>query len=548
MFHVEQFCKMKISGKIIDIHKKEIYPGLLIIKDGRIYEIIKRSTSEEQYICPGLVDAHIHIESSMLTPGSFAGAAVSRGTIGVISDPHEIANVIGVEGVKYMIDDARKTPLKFYFGAPSCVPATSYETTGAKIDLKALDELLASEEIKYLAEMMNFPGVIFDDPEVHAKINLAKKYNKPVDGHAPGVTGEALRKYISSGITTDHECVSLKEAEEKLSLGMKILIREGSAAKNLESLKPLFKTHPDEIMLCTDDLHPEMLSEGHINKIVANLINDGFDIFDVIKSCTLNPALHYNLNTGLLRPGDPADFIITDDFNKMDIKETWINGEKVFDKGSVNIQYSGSNAINKFNCSAINEKQITIKYSGKNFRVIEAFDGELITKELIIGQSKTSNNGYNLNSDILKIVVKDRYTDLPPAVGLIKGFGLKSGAFASSVAHDSHNIICIGTNDTDIVHAVNNVIAMKGGLSVVDKNYSDSLKLEIAGIISDRPLYEVASKYKILSEKVKSLGCKLTSPFMTLSFMALLVIPEIKISDKGLFDVRKFEHFPLTTD
>jgi adenine deaminase len=497
---------------------------------------------------PGLTDAHIHIESSMVTPGSFAKAAVSRGTTAVVSDPHEIANVLGIPGVRYMINDAARVPLKFYFGAPSCVPATSYESTGATIDSSGISELLKIPEIKYLAEMMNFPGVIYSDPEVRRKIEIAKKHNKPVDGHAPGVRGEALKLYVAAGITTDHECTSIEEAREKISLGMKILIREGSAAKNLDDLKDLYRTNPDMIMLCCDDLHPEMLMKRHIDKLVAKLISEGFDVFDVIRSCTINPALHYGLETGLLKPGHPGDFIIVDDYRSMNIIETWINGKKVFSKKEVHFDYYGADPVNNFNCSKINIRDIRVTAESDKIRVIQAYDGNLFTKENIENVKRGSLVESDNKSDILKIVVKDRYKDLTPAAGFISGFGIKAGAFASSVAHDSHNIICIGTNDNDIVKAVNEVIRIKGGLAVANGKNIDSLPLPVAGIMSDQPVDKVAYEYKKLSEIVKSNGCKMSAPFMTLSFMALLVIPELKLSDRGLFDGREFKLVPLFTD
>lgn len=539
---------MKKTGKIVDIHTREIYPAELTVNYGILKKIERIEKSEDQYILPGLIDSHVHIESSMVTPGSFAVAAVSRGTTGVVSDPHEIANVLGIEGVKFMIDDAKKVPLKFFFGAPSCVPATSYETAGAVISRQNVDELLAMEEIKYLSEMMNFPGVVFDDPEVHEKLKIAAKYNKPVDGHAPALRGDHLKKYISSGITTDHECTSLEEALEKISLGMKILIREGSAARNLDVLKPLLKNHPNKVMLCSDDLHPEMLAERHINKIVARLINEGFDIFDTIRSCTINPTIHYKLNTGLLRPGDPADFLITENLHSMDIKETWINGIEVYGSGRVNFEYSGSEKINKFNCSEIVKNNLKIPEIKGKMRVIEAFDGDLFTRELFQVVEPRKSSGYDLKNDIIKIIVKDRYKDMPPAVGFIKGLGLKKGAFASSVAHDSHNIICAGTNDDDIVTAVNEIVRLKGGLAVTDGQNVKSIQLDIAGIMSNKPVVVIAEGYKMISDMVKSMGCNMSSPFMTLSFMALLVIPELKLSDKGLFDGRTFRLVPLHAD
>lgn len=531
---------MKIEGQLIDIHNRQVYPAEITIKGQIIEKIEKISSAPEQFIMPGMTDAHIHIESSMVTPGSFAAAAVSRGTTAVVSDPHEIANVLGIPGVHYMINDAAKVPLKFFFGAPSCVPATSFESSGAVIDSEGISELLKLPEIKYLAEMMNYPGVIYNDPEVSNKIKIAKKLNKPIDGHAPGVRGEQLKSYAAVGITTDHECTSIEEAREKIGLGMKILIREGSAAKNLDDLKDLYRTNPEMIMLCSDDLHPEMLLKRHIDKLVAKLISEGYDVFDVIRSCTINPALHYGLETGLLKPGQPADFIIVDDYRRMNVIETWINGENVFSKGKILFEYKGADPVNNFNCSGINIQDIRITAESEKIRVIEACDGDLFTKENIRNVTRGSSMEPDTTSDILKIVVKDRYKDKPPATGFINGFGLKSGAFASSVAHDSHNIICIGANDKDIVNAVNEVIRMRGGLAVANGKNIDSLPLPVAGIMSDQPVETVAFEYEKLSETVKSNGCRMSAPFMTLSFMALLVIPELKMSDSGLFDSKRF--------
>jgi adenine deaminase len=484
----------------------------------------------------------------MVTPGSFALAAVSRGTVAVVSDPHEIANVLGAEGVRYMIRDSKKVPMKFYFGAPSCVPATSFETSGATIGPDEIRELLEKDDLKYLSEMMNYPGVIYNDPEVNKKIEIARKLKRPIDGHAPGLSGELLKKYISAGITTDHECTTIKEAREKIALGMKVLIREGSAAKNMNELKDLIRTNPDMVMLCSDDLHPEMLARGHVNRLAARLISEGYDLFDVIRSYTLNPVKHYKLDVGLLKPGDPADFIIVNDLHKMDIRETWINGEKVYENDKVLFDYPGAEPVNKFNCSVINPGDIRVPKDGRTMRVIEAFDGALITKESRVKPDNNEVINSNVEIDILKIIVKDRYNDSPPVAAFIKGFGLRSGAFASSVAHDSHNIICIGTNDGDIADAVNEVIRMKGGLAVANRGTINSLQLPVAGIMSGQPVDKVAAAYQDLSDKVKANGCKMSAAFMTLSFMTLLVIPELKLSDKGLFDGNKFRLVPLFVD
>lgn len=524
---------------------REIYSAAIDIEDGRIERITRTDDFESSYILPGFIDAHVHIESSMLSPGAFARASVPHGTIGVVSDPHEIANVIGPEGIEYMILEGKKTPLRFYFGAPSCVPATEIESNGAVIGVEEVEKLIGREEILYLAEMMNYPGVINSSPGVIEKIRIARKYGKPVDGHAPGVTGKHLKRYIDAGISTDHECSSYEEAVEKINLGMKIIIREGSAGRNLNALKSLYSSFPDKVMLGSDDIHPEMLRKRHLDKLVTGLLDEGFNLFDVLKSTSYNQIKHYNLDAGILQPGDKADFIITDDPRKMNILETWINGEKVFDRGRVLFDYSPPAPINNFNCSLVNSEQIAVKKSGKEMRVILAFDGELYTRELIYEPQEGTEIKPDISEDILKIVVKDRYRDLPPATGFIKGFGLKKGAFASSVAHDSHNIIAIGTCDEDILSAINEVIRKKGGLAVAVDGSVKSLELNIAGIMSDKSCETVADDYEELSGIIKKYGCKMAAPFMTLSFMALLVIPELKMSDRGLFDGKSFSHVPL---
>jgi adenine deaminase len=447
-----------------------------------------------------------------------------------------------------MIEDSKRVPVKFWFGAPSCVPATQYETSGGKIDVNDISRLLSRKEVKYLAEMMNYPGVIYENEDVLLKIEEAKKAGKVIDGHAPGLTGTELKKYVEAGISTDHECSTLEEAKEKINLGMRILIREGSAARNIDALKDLYKTDPDKIMLCSDDLHPEMLEKRHINKLMARLIKEGYDLFDVIRSATINPAQHYGLDAGMLRVGDRADFIVIDSIEEMNVLETWIKGEKVYDRGKVLFKYRPGGSINMFNCSDINTDDLIIKNKGHKFRIIRAFDGELLTKEEINEKVDSTLIEPVPEKDILKIVVKDRYNDAPPAIGFIRGFGIKEGAFASSVAHDSHNIIAIGTNNIDIVSAVNEIVRIKGGLAVSSGNKTTSLTLDIAGIMSAKTCMEVASSYKILSDRVKSMGCKMSAPFMSLSFMALLVIPELKISDKGLFDGKQFRPVQLFLD
>jgi adenine deaminase len=481
----------------------------------------------------------------MLVPSHFAVAAVRHGTIAVVADPHEIANVLGREGVEFMLDNAANVPMKMIFGAPSCVPATSSESAGARIGSADIRDMLAKGRVKFLAEMMNFPGVIYDDGEVHAKLEAARSAGVPVDGHAPGLTGEELKKYIAAGITTDHECTSIEEALEKISGGMKILIREGSAAKNLETLAPLLNYYPDDVMLCTDDLHPETLAKGHMNKLVARLISMGYDLFNVIRAASSNTYRHYRINAGQLRPGEPADFIITDDPARMNIIQTWIDGQCVYDEGRTLFAPGEVQKVNKFKCTRLLQDEIRIINEGEKINVIVARNGELLTDSEIVRTGDEPFVMPDTDNDILKIVVKERYNDKPPAVAFIKGFGLKKGAIASSVAHDSHNIIAVGTNDRDLVAAINLIVDAGGGMSVVSEDGEAILKLPVAGIMSDMPVTAMAARYETLSETAKSLGCRLDAPFMTLSFMALLVIPKLKISDRGLFDGIAFRHIPL---
>jgi adenine deaminase len=536
---------MKIFGQLVDIHKRDIYPAEITILGERIVTVERIECAPDIFILPGLTDAHIHIESSMITPGAFAMAAVRHGTTGVVSDPHEIANVLGVSGVEFMVNDAMKVPLMFFFGAPSCVPATNFESNGAEINHDEIKKLLDREEIKYLSEMMNFPGVIYDDPEVIQKLRIAKDAGKPIDGHAPGLKGDALKKYVSAGISTDHECSTLEEANEKIKLGMKILIREGSAAKNLNSLKELFRTNPHMVMLCSDDLHPEMLQKRHINKLIGGLISEGYNKYDVIRSATINPAEHYKLESGLLREGDYADFILTKDLENMNIVETWIKGRKVFEEGKVLFDYQGSVPANNFNCTFLKEEDIRVFNSGRIIRVIVAEEGELLTREIHCDSGRGDVVEVDLESDVLKIVVKDRYKDLPPEIGFIKGFGLKRGAFSSSIAHDSHNIISIGTNDRDIVNSINEIVRLKGGLAVAEQGTINSIQLDIGGIMTTNSCEKIAAEYETMNNLTASMGCTMKAPFMTLSFMALLVIPDLKIGDRGLFDVKKFEPVKL---
>ncbi len=534
---------MKIKGKIVDLFSDTIFNGQLEIEDGKIVSIVKLDTHFKNFIIPGLVDSHVHIESSMLSPCQFSKLVVPRGTVAVVTDPHEIANVLGVEGVNYMINNSLFTPLKCFFGAPSCVPATSFETSGFQIDSLQVKDLLERKDIWFLSEMMNFPGVIHDDKEVMEKIAYAKEFGKNIDGHAPGLLGKDLEKYAKSGITTDHECTTIDEAIDKINNGMVIQIREGSAAKNFNHLKDLYVDYANHIMLCTDDSHPdELIRKGHIDKIIKLGISEGINIFDLLRSATHKPVFHYNLPVGLLRVGDDADFCIIDNLTDFSILETYIKGEKVFSNGKVNFSIKESLPVNNFNIDAISINDIQLKHHDNcEIKVIEAADGDLITKDFT--WNPEGINGFiqsDVTKDILKIVVVNRYNKEKPSVGFINNIGLKNGAFACSVAHDSHNLIAVGVDDKDIVMALNILIENKGGMVYCGDGKADFLKLEIAGLMTDADGVEVAHKYEELNLMVKENGSFLHAPFMTLSFMSLLVIPSLKIGDKGLFDVNSF--------
>lgn len=537
---------MKIQGQIVDIENRRIFSGEISVENDKIISIIEKQHDVKNYILPGFIDAHIHIESSMLVPSEFAKLAVIHGTVATISDPHEIANVLGSEGVYYMIENGKKVPFKFHFGAPSCVPATAFETAGAVIDSDGIKDLLASPDIYYLAEMMNYPGVIFDDAEVLKKIEWAKRFNKPVDGHAPGLRGADLKKYISAGITTDHECFSYEEAKEKLSLGMKVIIREGSAAKNFEALIDLLPEHYENMMFCSDDKHPDDLILGHINSLCQRAVAKGIDIFKILQSACVNPVKHYGMKVGLLRENDPADFIVVEDLIDFNVLQTYINGELVSKNGKSSIKDVPFETPNNFNISAKDITDFEIKSIATKIRVIEALEGQLITNE--IHHSPKIENGKlvsDIENDILKMAVVNRYQNAKPAIAFIKNFGLKKGAIASSVAHDCHNIVVVGTSDDEICKAVNLIIASKGGICAVDGYQNKILGLPVAGIISDKDGWETGKLYQEIDAMAKGLGSKLKAPFMTLSFMALLVIPDLKLSDKGLFSGKSFAFVDL---
>lgn len=543
-----------LTANILNLFDKSIYYGTIHLDRGRIAQIDRLGAERagEPYVLPGFVDAHVHVESSLLTPTQFARLAVVHGTISTVSDPHEIGNVLGIAGVDYMLNETERTPFKFCFGAPSCVPATPFETAGATISVNDVKDLLGRRNIGYLAEMMNFPGVLNEDPDVMLKIAYAKAFSKPIDGHAPGLRGNDAQRYIDAGIETDHECTTYDEGLDKARRGMNILIREGSAARNFDDLIPLVDEFPQLIMFCSDDKHPDTLAKGHINQLVVRAVEAGYNRWNVLRAACINPVLHYRLPVGLLREGDPADYILVANLTSFGVLETVINGETVAKDGQSLLPDLRSEHVNQFNCSPKDPADFWLKAHRQNglLRVIEAIDGQLITNEIhLAGLAKKGAWVADVKRDMLKIVVVNRYSDAPIAIGFIKNFGLKRGAIASSVGHDSHNITAVGCDDDSLCQAVNAVIRARGGLSAVDVvTHKDGplfirklVPLPVAGLMTDVDGYVVANQYAELDQFVKNeLGSTLSAPFMTLSFMALLVIPSLKLSDKGLFDGNTF--------
>lgn len=539
-----------LKGQLVDVHQRRIYPAEVVVENQKISRITELPLAPDLFIMPGLVDAHVHIESSMLAPTEFAPLALAQGTLATVSDPHEIANVLGAEGVRWMAENGKKAPFYFHFGAPSCVPATTFETAGAEVTVAEIRELLEDGTCHYLAEMMNWPGVLFGNEEVAAKIKVAKELGKPVDGHAPGLRGEQAKAYFAAGIETDHECFTLEEARDKAALGVKILIREGSAARNFEALIPIMKEYPAQVMFCSDDKHPDDLLVGHINQLVCRALKLGYDRFDVLRAATVHPMNHYKLPCGQLRVGDLADFMVFDGFENMTVLATYFNGEKVFDREGVSWKpqpiTDTPNAFYSYYPDEI-AYQVASNASGKTqVRVIEAIEGQLITQqkeEWLLVQ-----NGQILpdpERDILKLTVVNRYKEAPPAIAFITGFGLKEAAIASSVAHDSHNIVAVGIGDGLIKKAVDAVMNAKGGVALAFADGVEVLPLPIAGLMSDQTGAFAGAHYEQLTFLARQYGSTPKAPFMLLSFMALLVIPFLKLSDLGLFHGGDFRFVDL---
>lgn len=538
-----------VTGNIVDIAARRVFAGRVTIAGGRIAAIEPTSETPAGFVLPGFIDAHVHVESSMLVPSEFARAAVVHGTVATVSDPHEIGNVLGVTGVHYMLENAAASPFKFYFGAPSCVPATTFETAGATISIAEVAALLDDPRILYLSEMMNFPGVLSGDPDCLAKIRAAQSRRKPIDGHAPGLRGADAARYVAAGMTTDHECFTKEEALDKIAAGCKISIREGSAARNFDALYTLLTEHPAMTMLCSDDKHPDELLVGHINMLVRRAVERGVDVFDALRAACVNPVEHYGLDVGLLRVGDPADMIEVDSLSSFNVHRTWINGKVVAEHGETQIPRVELRVVNHFVASHVQPEELAIAVRrGKKLQVIEALNGQLITRRVELEPMMIEDLAVSDTSrDILKMTVVNRYRKASPAVAFAKNFGLKRGAMASSVAHDSHNVIAVGVTDDDIAAAVNAVMDAGGGLAAVSHQAGDHwvLPLPVAGLMATGPCTEVAHAYQELDAAVKEWGSLLRAPFMTLSFMALLVIPELKLSDLGLFDGARFEFTSL---
>ena len=564
---------MQFTSYMLDVLTDSVYPARITIEDGIFKEIVPIQVSEETQIdveglmLPGFIDSHIHIESSMMTPAQFAKVAVRHGTTAVVCDPHEIANVHGIDGVEFMIENASTVPFNFYFAAPSCVPATSFETSGAVLDSDDIEYLLQKPEVVALAEMMNFPGVIGADEEVLEKLRIARKYNKPIDGHAPLVSGKELDKYIEQGIVTDHECSNFLEAIEKKQKGMKIMVRDGSSAKDMDALfdfsqriefyknQDSFGIIPTEVLsrrlhspifdfIVSDDKNPRDLVNGHLNESVKKAVDLGVDLIKAIEMVTINPAAHYGLDGGSIVTGSKADFIIVDNLDDLNVLKTYISGECVFDGENVLFDVEDVEVIDSMNVDKKSPEDFNVYFDGDEceVNVIQCFDGELLTKKTTA--RLITENGIvqpDIFEDVLKIAVVERHGSNNVANAFIKGFGLKKGAIAASIAHDSHNIVAIGYSPKRMAEAVNRVIENKGGIAVVSEDFADSLSLPIAGLMSNQDGIAIAKKLRILQKMAFALGCELTAPFMTMAFMSLLVIPSIKLSDKGLFDGDSFE-------
>ncbi len=538
------------SGTVVDIEGRRLFGARVKVNTrGRIEAVLPEASPAPGFILPGFVDAHVHIESSLVAPAAFARAAVRHGTVAAVADPHEIANVLGAAGVAFMLDEAARTPFHVAFGVPSCVPATPFETAGAVLGAEAVAALLDRPGVTHLAEMMNVPGVLQGDRSVLAKLAAARARGKPIDGHAPGLRGEALRRIVRAGITTDHECLGLEEALEKAALGMKILLRRGSAARLFEPLLPVLARHPGACMFCSDDKHPGDLLAGHIDELVRIAVAAGADLFDVLRAACLNPVRHYRLDAGLLRPGDRADWIEVEDLRAFRVRRTVIGGRVLAEAGEARLPALAPLSVpNAFALRPVTAAAFRMAARPGACRLIGVRDGDLVTDAATC--CPTLRDGTVVadpSRDLVKLAVINRYLpDAPPALALAAGTGLGRGAFAASVAHDSHHVIAAGVDDEALADAVNAVVAHGGGLAAAGgAAAARTLPLPLAGLMSPGTCEAAAAGHQAVDAAARACGCRLRAPFMTLSFLALPVIPALKLTDKGLFDAGRFAPVPF---
>ena len=545
------------NAKLVNVISGEIYPADVAIYGDTIVGIGRYEAEEEidvggKFLCPGFMDAHVHIESSMVTPPEYARAVVPRGTTSVIIDPHEIANVMGLDGIVLMAGMAENIPLTTYVMLPSCVPATEMETSGARLDARDLEGLREKEWVLGLGEVMNFPGVIGCMPDMLRKIEMA--CGKPINGHAPGLGGKDLAAYIIAGIRSDHECTSAEEAREKLRSGMAILIREGSMAKNLEDLIPLVTSeNARRFLFASDDRHPDdLVEEGHLDYILRKSVRLGVRPITAIQMATINVAEVYGLrNVGAVAPGFRADLVVLDDLNSFIVHSVIKSGRLVAHGGEVLpgiISPKGVELRNTMKVRPISPEAIAIKAQGRLAKIIEIVPGQLVTRAVVdritIRDGKAEADP---KQDILKVAVFERHTASGNiGLGFVRGFGIKGGAIGSSVAHDAHNIIVIGDNDVDMARAASQIAEMGGGLVIAQRDeVVGALELPIAGLMSDRDIGHVVDQLKLMRKLGRDMGCRLGDPFMALSFLSLPVIPELRVTDRGLVNVGQFRIVPL---
>jgi adenine deaminase len=533
-----------VEGQLVDVVNGKVVPSGVVMEGGKFTEIVTLAEAPNRYLLPGFIDSHIHIESSQLCPSRFAEASVPHGTTAVVSDPHEIANVLGVKGIDLMLEDASNVPLRIFLTAPSCVPATQYERSGATIGVAEIESMLKDPRFVGLGEVMDVQGVLRDDPGIIAKIKAAKAFWKGIDGHCPGLVGNDLVKYINAGMRTDHESITADEAEEKYFLGMWIQVREGSASRDLRSLMPFAKTH--ECMLVSDDLRAKDLVNGHLDVLLRKAVALGMPPMHAIRAVTAWPAWHYNLPGGSVAVGRTADLVVVDDLRNFNVRQVFIAGRLVAEDGvPLFLAEPRTNGLGILPRGLVGEDMLLPAKGEKvSVKVIEAFpdrieSGSLIT-ELPVRDGRVRAMP---DQDVLHIALVNRYVDERPVLGFIKGFGLKRGAMATSVAHDSHHLLAVGASPDDMAKAIN-VVSRSGGFAVCEENEVSTLPLEVAGLMSTSPARVVAQIENDLVELLVGMGCRLPAPFMTLSFQSLLVVPELKIGDRGLFDTRRMEVVP----